>query len=139
YYPPAPPPSIVDEADSPEAEPAYQTECYVRVKNDTKQKLTVFLQYRTTTEAREFAWLPADPETSQQALVWKLEPGEGMALKGAAGAISASRVRVWAVAADGSSWLDNKDEDLWLVPLQDDDFYYYYAPEKDSYTVTFSE
>jgi hypothetical protein len=121
----------------PEAE--LQTQCYLRVKNGTKEKLTVYLQYRTVTSANKFAWAPADPNDSDKALVYKLDPGEETSLGTKGERICASRVRIWAATESGMSWLDNKEEDLWLVPLADDNTYCYYAPQMEAYTVSFSE
>jgi hypothetical protein len=134
-----PPAAAVEEAESEGPEEVMQVQCHLRVKNDTKEKLKVYVQYRTAGDDGEWAWLPADPKASEKAVVYELEPGEEAVLGDRGQAITASRVRVWAVAeASGSEWLDNKDADLWLVPEADDGQRYYHAAEMDSYTVTFS-
>jgi hypothetical protein len=55
-------------------EPVWQNCRYLRIKNDTDQKITVYLQYRTWTTKQRFIWYPALP-AGDKALVFEIEPG----------------------------------------------------------------
>src|SRR5271170_7777665 len=76
------------------------------VKNDTKEKLTVFVYYRTKTEQAEWIWLPGGPESAKP-LAYTLAPGQEAILRDKGKPIMASRVRFWAVnVKSGISWED---------------------------------
>src|SRR5262245_30612439 len=75
----------------------FQNQRYLKVKNDTDAKLTVFFQYRTL-KSGAWAWLPGDPKTSTEAFSFELEAGKEFAVKVGEEPLSASRVRIWATA-----------------------------------------
>lgn len=112
----------------------YQTCRYLRLKNETGQKLTVYLQYRTQTTDGKYRWYPEAPATATKALVFQLKPGAESELYHDDWQINACRVRIWAVAADGSEWLDYKDTDLWLVEADDAGERYYQGSEMETFT-----
>ena len=116
-----------------------QSERYLHVKNETADKLTVYVQYRTALSSGKWVWLPEDPEKSQETLAYDLEPGEEMHLGDGQAALTASRVRLWAVTENGDGWLDYKDKDLWLVPEEEDGQHCYYADEVETFPFTFSD
>ena len=87
----------------------------------------------------KWVWLPEDPEKSQETLAYDLEPGEEMHLGDGQAALTASRVRLWAVTENGDGWLDYKDKDLWLVPEEEDGQHCYYADEVETFPFTFSD
>jgi hypothetical protein len=139
YTVPAPAPAVQGDSGGDLAQGKVQGRCYLCVKNDTEEKLTVYVQYRTLTDKDEWQWFPADPGKSDEAVAYELDPGEEAGLRHEGWSVNASRVRIWAVAVEsGSEWLDNKDEDLWLVPDGGGGERYYLAPRMESYTVTFS-
>jgi hypothetical protein len=119
-------------------ESVVQTRRYLRVKNDTQERLTVYVQYRTLTTKDRWAWFPVDPEQSEKAAVYVFEPGEEADLSHEDWRVNASRVRIWAVTEEGTAWLENKEEDLWLVPEIDEARHQYLAPTMETYTVTFA-
>jgi hypothetical protein len=116
-----------------------QTERFLKIRNDSGVKLTVFVHHRTYTSEGSWAWYPADPSQSDQALSFEIEPGAETYLQNAGFTIHASRVRLWATSDTGNQWLDAKNTDLWLVPEVDGSgTHTYQAPEMESFTYTFS-
>jgi len=130
--------AVSDQSEEVADTTTYQTCRYLRLKNETDQKLTVYLQYRTQMTNSKYRWYPAAPATATKALVFQLKPGAESDLYHDDWQINACRVRIWAVAADGSEWLDYKDADLWLVDADDAGERYYAAPEMDTFTFSFA-
>src|SRR5206468_7164053 len=97
------------------APPQYRR--YLRVRNDTKQQLTVWVRYRTLTTGDEWAWFPEGPE---EAVSYELAPDETTFLKHQGVFVNASRVRLWARPSaagptESGGWTKYRDQDLWLV------------------------
>jgi hypothetical protein len=125
----------VDPAVAAEPEEAVQTRRYLKVKNATAEKLTVFLRYCTQNTADEWKWYPA----SGDAVSFELDPGEESYLEHEGWTVNASRVRIWGETASGVLMDEYQDEDLWLVPETDGEGYHNYsAPEMEDFTFTFS-
>jgi hypothetical protein len=97
----------------------YQTTRHLRVTNATREKMTVYLQYRAQDENEEWLWSPGEPG-SEDVMTYELEPGEVADLADEDWHICASRVRLWAVSAN-QTYEQFKDQDLWLVPETDRD------------------
>jgi hypothetical protein len=122
-----------DRGDSAPA-PVKQTRRFLRVINNTKEELTVYVQYRTLTADNQFAWLPAP----DQAATWTIQAGGAYYLSVKGVKIDASRVRIWAKSATGQ-WLKYKTQDLWLVSEVDErGEHSYLAAEMQTYTFTFN-
>jgi hypothetical protein len=121
-----------------QAASAWQTCRYLRIKNATDQKITVYLQYRTPTNKNLYRWYPEDPRTATKALAFELAPGVETALYHDNWQINACRCRLWAVAADGSEWLDYKAKDLWLIEDDGNGIRGYQADDIETYTFTFA-
>src|SRR5262249_9662073 len=122
-----------DGADNATEKPA-QTRRYLTVRNDTDAKATVRVQYRAKTEEGIWVWVPAAPEDGDRALTFEVEAGKSLTLEVGGKKLAASRVRLWAEAADGK-WLQHKDRDLWLVPETDDSGeHVYFAPQVETFT-----
>jgi RNA polymerase sigma factor (TIGR02999 family) len=82
--------------------------------------LTVFVQYRTQVKGEEWAWLPANPKKSADAVIHQLPLGKEIYAEVEKNRILCSRARLWAKATSkGTEWLEYKDQDLWLVPEVD--------------------
>jgi hypothetical protein len=129
-------PAPVAEADE---EAAVQNQRYLRVKNDTGKKLTVWVQYRTQTDGDEFAWVPNDPAKSDAAVGFEIDAGEEVDLEHQGARVAASRVRIWAESKDGAAWDRYQNDDLWLVPETDaTGSQTYQAAEQETYTFTFA-
>lgn len=129
------------EAKSGPSKSIRQTQRYLLITNATEEKLTVYVQYYTQKDKEEGNWLPGNPEEkSTEAVKIELDPeGTANVMDGDA-PIQASRVRLWAVAASGSEWAENKTQDLLLVPEEDDQGQRWYAAaEVDTFTFTFSK
>jgi hypothetical protein len=118
-----------------------QTQRYLRVKNDTGEKLTVHVQYRTITDRDQWAWVPADPrQSADQVATFDVEPGADVPLSHDSAPIKGSRVRMWAASQSGKEWADARQKDLWLVPESDGKgSHYYLAADTEAFTYTFSE
>jgi hypothetical protein len=114
-----------------------QNRRYLMVKNDTPERVTVWVQYRTMNNQDGWSWYPADPDRSAQAARYTLEPGEETYLSHGDDYLTASRVRLWGQSAGGTEWHDYKESDLWLVDEEDQDGeHYYVAEEMETYTFT---
>jgi hypothetical protein len=116
-----------------------QTLCYLRLKNDTDEKLTVYVQFRAWSDRGEWVWYPADPASSKMAYTYELKPGEEKDVTCHGRRVSASRIRMCAESASGHRWMDYRDQDLWLVPEDDDGDHSYEADEMETYTATFDK
>lgn len=140
---PAPAPAIVDV--TPAAAPAApnaeqnlpQVQRFLKLKNETSLKLTVYVQYRTLQNGK-WVWLPAQPTESEQAVQMVLEPGKTVDVVDAKGQkIVASRIRLWAESERGA-WTEFKTKDMWLVTEVDDNGnHIYLAPEMGTFTFVF--
>jgi hypothetical protein len=112
---------------------------YLKVKNGTRERLKVYVQYRALTSRDEWKWYPVEPEQADKAIAYVLEPGEETYLDDDDFRINASRVRIWAVSASGDRWDEYKNEDLWLVPeTTADGNHCYEADEIETYIVPFT-
>jgi hypothetical protein len=116
----------------------WQTRRYLRVVNDTGEKLEIHVQYRTETSDGQFAWFPADPESSDQSVAYDLDPGEATFLGQGNGKMNASRVRIWAISESGKKYVQMKDQDLWLVPEMNGEERCYSAPEMQTFVLAFA-
>jgi hypothetical protein len=124
-----------DNVEAGEVEQVF-TRRFVKVKNDTDQPMKVFVQYRGMDD-KKWAWLPADPSESKDALVYDLKAGQEMYLEAKGSKVSASRVRIWGVA-QSQSWFDFRDQDLWVVPEMDQrGEHRYQATEMKTFTFVF--
>jgi hypothetical protein len=89
--------------------------CHFQVENKTAAAVQVKVQYYAKDEGGKEAWHPADPDKSEDALDFTVQPGATVLVKDEDWPIVASRVRVWA-ESDQSTWHEFKGKDLWLVP-----------------------
>jgi hypothetical protein len=104
-----------------------QTRRYFKIRNGTNEELTVSLQYYTQDERGGWAWYPADPSRSQEAISFKIGPGVETFLAHNNWRINASRARIWAVTPSNYTW---PAKDFWLVPeVGEDGAHYYYSTE----------
>jgi len=110
--PVAPAQVIVVSSSTGDSESAFQVERFLRIKNDSGEKLTVFLQVRTRNDRGEWVWSPEAPGSKAKVMTFDLEAGKTLDLTGK---VSASRVRLWA-RSESSSFMDYANQDLWLVP-----------------------
>jgi hypothetical protein len=117
------------------------TQRYLKIKNDTKDTLTVYVQYRTQDKSEQWVWLPVNPKQSAEAVTQSLAPGKEILAEVEKNPILSSRVRLWAKsAAGGTQWLEYKDHDLWLVPEVDREKpkdHIYYAPKTETFVFAF--
>ena len=110
--PVAPAQVIVVSSSTGDSESAFQVERFLRIKNDSGEKLTVFLQVRTRNDRGEWVWSPEAPGSKAKVMTFDLEAGKTLDLTDK---VSASRVRLWA-RSESSSFMDYANQDLWLVP-----------------------
>jgi hypothetical protein len=108
---------------------------YLQVKNDSNAKLKVYVQYSAHMDDGSFQWFPTRPG-GDQAVGFTLAPGATAAVDHDGWRVKADRVRIWAVAADGTAVTDYRDQDLWLVAEQNGERAYY-APDLEVFTFTF--
>jgi hypothetical protein len=136
---------LQDDLANKRAQEARQNQRYLKIKNDTNQTLTVFLQYRTS-QADTWVWLPNDPKKSAESLTLSIPAGQEVYAEVDKNRVLSSRVRLWArsTAPNGQQWLEYKDQDLWLVPEVDRDNpqdkskeHVYFAPEAQTFTFVF--
>lgn len=94
-------------------------ERFLEVANESNETMTVYVQYRSARNG-SFAWAPADPRSSKQAVSFKLEPGQKTQISHDGELVRASKVRIWADGANGGRWNQYQSRDLWLVPETND-------------------
>ncbi|MBI3462250.1 MAG: hypothetical protein HY000_04200 [Planctomycetes bacterium] len=119
-----------------------QTRRFLRVANQTGEKMSVYVQYANKRQpAKGLEWVPADPASAEgnASLAYELEPGESTYLSDQGGSITAAIVRLWGVTASGDEFVDFRDQDLWLVPeLQADGEHYYLGKDVQDFTFAFA-
>src|SRR5262249_22095612 len=110
-----------EQEERPAPQVTTQTQRYLKVRNQTGQRLTVYVQFRAPTDQGQEAWYPAAPGASAGPLKFELEAGAGGGRGGGGGLgygaapIRPGRARLWAESASGQ-WLKYKDQDVVLVP-----------------------
>jgi hypothetical protein len=125
----------VESASNPEAVKV-QTRRFLKLKNDSGEKLEVFVQYIVRTEDGEPLWIPGEPETGK-ALTLDVEPGQELFVESNGKKIASSVARIWAVSSKGKL-LEFRGKDLWLVPEQaPNGDHVYMAPEIKTFTFVF--
>jgi hypothetical protein len=134
--PVAPAQVIVVSSSTGDSESAFQVERFLRIKNDSGEKLTVFLQVRTRNDRGEWVWTPEAPGSKAKVMTFDLQAGKTLDLTGK---VSASRVRLWA-RSDTSSFMDYANQDLWLVPeTTGNGEHRYQASQMQTYTFTMKQ
>jgi hypothetical protein len=108
---------------------------YLAVSNQTGEPITVFLQYYTLTSKGGWQWFPAQPSNKDgKSVLYKLEPERTVKLLHDDWAISASKIRIWALTKSGVQMNEFRNQDLALVPEPGQ---VYYAVDTGTYTFTF--
>ena len=102
----------------PGASNLWQTTRFLRIGNDTKEKVRVNVQYFTLDDAGQWVWGPSAPEQMGPPLAFELDPGEIVDIQDGDWRVNGQRVRIWA-DSDSRAWNQFKDADLWLVPERD--------------------
>ena len=117
-----------------------QFERFLKVKNDTKEKVRFFALFHSKGADGKEAWVPAEPGAPETVYSVEVEPGKALDLTDDDGKpISADRVRIWA-ASSNRQWLDNETADLWLVPETDAaGNHQYAAAEMQTHTFTVTD
>ncbi len=111
-------------------------ERFLRIRNDSGEKLTIFLQVRTRNDRGQWVWTPEEPGTKAKVMSFEVEAGKTLDLTGK---VSASRVRLWA-RSESSSFMDYANQDLWLVPeTANSGEHRYRASQMQTYTFTMKQ
>lgn len=98
-----------------------QTGRFLNVANLSSTKVIFHVQYHALDQAGNWNWFPANPENSDDALVFEVEPGRTVEFWDQDWQVSADRVRIWANSAnDQHVWNRYKGSDLLLVPERDE-------------------
>jgi hypothetical protein len=99
-----------------------QTTRRLRLRNATKKKITVHVQYRTRTETGDPSWFPGEKPDSEEenAVPYEVPAGKTVDIEDNDWPVHANKARVWA-EGDGKKWHQFKDKDLNLVPEKDQD------------------
>lgn len=122
-------------------EVAKQYERYLKVRNNTEEDLTVYVQFRTADDEGKWLWVPGAPADTEDAVSFNVAAGDSIRLPvddPYDGNLRASRIRLWAESEGGTAFTQYKEEDLWLVPEKDDqDRHYYFARRMGTFTYTF--
>ncbi len=92
----------------------------LRLHNNTKDKVVVYVQYQTRTDKNELAWFPSGkPDgTEGNALQVAVAPGQTVDVADGGWRVNAQAVRIWAKGG-GKEWAQFKDKALPLVPEKD--------------------
>jgi hypothetical protein len=99
-----------------------QTTRRLRLRNATKAKIVVLVQYRCKTEDNKEKWFPsAKPDGDEKtAMRYEIPAGKTVEVKDNDWPVHASKARVWAEGG-GKNWYQFKDNDLDLVPEKDEE------------------
>ena len=117
--------------------PIKQDRRFVSVKNDTKEKLFVFLQYETYSATKKgWYWYPKGPD-SDEAVAYVIAAGQTLALKHEDWPVSARCIRIWARSEGGAEFNEYRDDELWIVEERPGGERYYMAPRGETFTFTF--
>jgi hypothetical protein len=115
-----------------------QSERYLKIKNNTGERLRVYVHHYSLTAGGEWVWQPARPGENVAPFGYNFEPGEEAVLGSGQGSLAAHCVRVWARSASGLEWTDYRNADLCLVPEQDaNGDRYYLAADRETFTFSF--
>jgi hypothetical protein len=131
-----------DQQDLQSEEVHKRYERYLRVKNNTDEMITVFVQANARGEDRSWIWIPADPADSDEALALDVAPGETTFVRISEDDddfLHARKIRIWADSQSGMQYRKFKNRDFWLVPERDKrNKHYYYATRMGTFTYAFS-
>jgi hypothetical protein len=115
-----------------------QNRRFLRIFNNSGERLKVWLQYNVPDAQDEGSWVPADPAKSVEAIPYDLLPGKAYDMFHNKARIAASRVRYWAITPT-RVWSQNVTEDLWLATAPDDPNRHSYLDTKvETYLLTFA-
>jgi hypothetical protein len=93
-----------------------QYERWLRLHNDTPEKVTVYLRYHTQDLTGDWEWFPEAPVLgATQWIAFELQPGEVLDPTFLDVPIAANRIRIYVQSAT-RSWMTFAEEDFWLVP-----------------------
>lgn len=122
-----------------ELEPGYKSlvkthkRCYLRVVNDTKEVLRVYVQYEYEVQGGGWTWYPNDPPNPKNWRVLDVQPGKNVQLLDDDWKVECRRAKIWAEGRSSNLvWNTYKEKDWWLCD-QDG----YLAQKKVSQTFTF--
>ncbi len=114
-----------------------QNKRVLKIRNETGDTLTVFLQFRAPQEGG-WVWIPDNPAETTDALSFEIEAGKELDVKHKDELVAASRMRIWA-SSPTQKWLQFKTKDCWLVPEKTEDGEHVYsAPTVETFTFNFS-
>ena len=112
-----------------------QTVRFLKLRNDTGVKLTVFVQYLTVA-GDKVEWLPGEPGTDK-AISFTMEDGQELTVEDNGPKLAAGVIRLWAVS-ETVQLTDFRDKDLVIVPEKDKNGNPgYAAPAPTTMTITF--
>lgn len=119
--------------------PIRQDRRYLAVKNDTNEKLIVFVQYNTFAKSTQsWQWYPQTPP-SPEAVAYAIPTGLLVALRHDDWPVNARCIRIWARSEGGTEFNEYRDRDLWIVERQENGERYYMAPSGETFTFTFAK
>jgi hypothetical protein len=125
-------PSLGDKDDA-----AIQNKRFLKVRNETSDTLSIFIQYRTIDNGA-WSWIPADPTKAADAISVELEAGKELDVQYKDEPLAASRMRIWATSPT-QKWLKYKTKDIWLVPERNEEGEHtYLAPAIETFSFVFS-
>jgi hypothetical protein len=89
---------------------------YLRVANDTDKPVTIFVQYQALNDQGDWVW----SGEADDALQFQLQPGAVTDLDDNGWRINTASAHIWVKSDNGDEWNTFKDQELWLVPEQDE-------------------
>ena len=125
------PPEGGDEGITEDGEPVtdvWQTVRFLRLGNESTEKVHIWVQYYTEAEEGKFGWSPEEPP-KEGSLEFDIDPGEIVDLQDGDWRVNGQKARIWAKSGD-RDYVRYKDNDLMLVWEQDTEGNFgYMAPE----------
>jgi hypothetical protein len=139
----SPPPAGSAEAPSAESRrssvraedaPLPQYVRFLKVTNETKDPLVVYVQYETLDKDGRWIWVPGVGEKDKWLGPYTVAAGQSSYLKYDGVVVCASRVRLMVRGPDGRAWTVAGGEDIWLVEENTQGERVYEADEVETYT-----
>jgi hypothetical protein len=117
-----------------ENEPLPQYVRFLKVANETKEPLRVYVQYETLDKDGQWIWVPGAGEKEEWLGPYTVAPGQTSYLKYDGVVVCGSRVRLMVRGPDGPAWAVAGGEDIWLVEENARGERVYLSDEVETYT-----
>jgi hypothetical protein len=117
-----------------QSKPSVQYCRLLKVANDTKEPVTVYLQYETLDNENQWIWVPGNGEKDGRLGPYTIAAGQSLYLKHQGVIVYACRATLTASSRSGRSWTGAAEKDRWLVEENARGERVYQGNEPETYT-----